>query len=104
MAQIKYSNAMEALQGIAGRPTVVNNAAFKRIGWSQTEVNEILSAKEYAQAIPQVPGTYIINRSLTNALRKSYNDNVDPLRQLSIQCRTINSELSRKRAEFDKNN
>lgn len=103
-AQIKYSNAMEALQGIAGRPTVVNNAAFKRIGWSQTEVNEILSAKEYAQAIPQVPGTYIINRSLTNALRKSYNYNVDPLRQLSIQCRTINSELSRKRAEFDKNN
>ena len=103
-AQVKYSNAMEAIQGIAGRPTVANESAFIRLGWSDAEIEEISTARKYAQAIPQIPGTYIINRSLTNALRKSYNENVDPLRQLSIQCRTINNELARKRAEFDKNN
>lgn len=103
-AQVKYSNAMESLQGIAGRPAVANKEAFKNIGWPEAEENLISAQRENVSAIPQVPGTYIINRSLTNALRKSYNESVDPLRQLSIQCRTINTELARKRAEFEKNN
>lgn len=103
-AQIKYSNVMESLQGVAGRPAVANITAFSKLGWSQNEQQLIRSGMQYVEAVPQVPGTYIINRSLTNALRTSYSDNSDPLRQLSIQCRIINNELSRKKAEFEKNN
>lgn len=102
-AQIKYSQAMQALQGVAGRPMVANRHAFESIGWSDSEKQAIGYQWNYVNAIPQVPGTYIINRSLTNALRTSYADNVDALRQLGIQTRLINEELMRKRAEFEQN-
>ena len=102
-AQIKYSQAMQALQGVAGRPMVANRQAFESIGWSESEKQTIGYQWDYVSAIPQVPGTYIINRSLTNALRTSYADNVDALRQLGIQTRLINEELMRKRAEFEQN-
>lgn len=102
-AQIKYSQAMQALQGVAGRPMVANRQAFESLGWSESEKQTIGYQWDYVSAIPQVPGTYIINRSLTNALRTSYADNVDALRQLGIQTRLINEELMRKRAEFEQN-
>lgn len=103
-AQVAYANAMESIQGIAGRPAVANQAAFSRLNWSQEEKNVLSQQHQWATAIPQIPGMYIINRSLTNALRTSYSDNVDSLRQLNVQNRLINEELTRKRAEFESNN
>ena len=103
-AQLMYTNAMESLQGIAGRPAVANKSTFMSLGWSDYEKTAILNQWNGVSAIPQVPGTYIINRSLTNALRTSYAGGVDPLRQLSIQTQNINTELARKRLEFENNN
>ena len=103
-AQVKYANALQSLQGIAGRPLVANKEAFKKLGWSDTEKELITTQRSCTKAIPMVPGNYIIARSLSNALRTSYAGGVDPLRQLSIKSRTINIELERKRAEFEKNN
>ncbi len=99
-----YTNAMESLQGIAGRPAVANKSTFMSLGWSDYEKTAILNQWNSVSAISQVPGTYIINRSLTNALRTSYAGGVDPLRQLSIQTQNINTELARKRLEFENNN
>lgn len=104
-AQVKYSNAMETIQGIAGRVNTANRAAFEQIGWTKSEREVLNYQNNWVKSIEQIPGTYIINRSLTNALRTSYaSQNIDPLRQLSIQNRIINEELTRKRAEFEKNN
>lgn len=104
-AQLLYSNALESLQGVAGRPAVANKNTFLKLGWTETEKNVIMNQWNSADTIQQIPGTYIINRSLTNALRTSYGDsNIDPIRQLILQTRNINTELKRKAAEFDKNN
>lgn len=103
-AQVNYSNIMESLQGVSGRPAVANMRAFSKLGWSQSDQNIIVAQREHIKSVQQIPGTYIIYRHLTNALRTSYSDDVDPLRQLNIQCRDINTELARKRAEFEKNN
>ena len=78
--------------------------AFSKLGWSQSDQDIIVAQREHLKSVQQIPGTYIIYRHLTNALRTSYSDDVDPLRQLNIQCRDINTELARKRAEFEKNN
>ena len=103
-AQVSYSNIMESLQGVSGRPAVANMIAFSRLGWSQSDQNIIIAQRDHLKSVQQIPGTYIIYRHLTNALRTSYSEDVDPLRQLNIQCRDINTELARKRAEFEKNN
>ena len=102
-AQVGNADAMQVLQGVAGRPMVANRQAFSRLGWTAAEQQVIRQQWDQAGAIAQVPGTYIIARSLTNALRTSYGGNVDALRQLGIQTRLINEELARKRAEFERN-
>lgn len=102
--QENYAYAMESIQGIAGRPALANIKAFENIGWTDAEKKILTVQRDNAVGIEQIPGNYIILRHLTNALRTSYNDNADPLRQLNIQCRYINQELTRKRAEFVDNN
>lgn len=104
-AQFKYITAMESIQGIAGRSATANSVTFESLNWTNEEKSILKEQKKWVTAIEQIPGTYIINRSLTNALRTSYESTaVDALRQLSIQNRIINSEIKRKRAEFITNN
>ncbi len=98
--QIDYSYAMESIQGVAGRPCVANTVAFESIGWTETEKKVLREQRKFSVGIEEVPGNYIILRHFTNALRTSFNDGDDPLRQLNIQTRKINEELIRKRAEF----
>lgn len=103
--QTEYITAMESIQGIAGRLPTANNVTFERLSWTQEEKRVLTEQREWVTAVNQIPGTYIINRSLTNALRTSYaSPAVDPLRQLGIQNRIMNDEIQRKRKEFDKNN
>lgn len=103
--QLKYINAMESIQGIAGRVPTANLVTFENLSWTDDEKTVLKKQREWVTAINQVPGIYIINRSLTNALRTSYaSTSVDALRQLNIQNDIINDELIRKRAEFQENN
>ena len=102
--QQNYSFAMEAIQGVAGRVAVANTTAFENVGWSTAEKVVLREQRESTVGVPEIPGNYIILRHLTNALRASYDDGADPLRQLNIQSRFINQELKRKRAEFEDSN
>lgn len=102
--QEKYAYAMESIQGIAGRPSLANVVAFENVGWTDEEKAIFNKQRAYTKGIEQIPGNYIILRHFTNALRTSIDDYEDPLRQLNIQCRFINEELIRKRAEFVDNN
>ena len=99
--QQDYSFAMESIQGIAGRVAVANTEAFEKIGWSTAQKAILREQRASTIGVPEIPGNYIIARNLTNALRSSYSDGEDPLRQLNIRSRFINQELIRKRAEFE---
>lgn len=104
-AQFEYITAMEAIQGVAGRVATANKVTFERLGWTAEEAEVLKAQRNWVTAINQIPGTYIINRSLSNAIRTSYaSTSIDPLRQLNIQNRIINDEISRKRAEFEEKN
>ena len=81
-----------------------NDAGNGRLARNMVEKAILNQQRLWTVGIEQIPGNYIILRHLTNALRTSFNENADPLRQLNIQCRFINQELIRKRAEFVDNN
>ena len=51
-------------------------------------------------AVEQIPGSYVISRSLTSAFRTSVDEDLDARRQLLIYNNDMNSEISRKRREF----
>lgn len=104
-AQFEYITAMEAIQGVAGRVATANKVTFERLSWTAEEAEVLKAQRNWVTAINQIPGTYIINRSLSNAIRTSYaSTSIDPLRQLNIQNRIINDEINRKRAEFEEKN
>ena len=52
------------------------------------------------QNINQVPGNYVVGRSLTNALRKSIDAAQEPQQMLSLYNVAIQEEMTRKRKEF----
>lgn len=103
--QYEYSTAMESIQGVAGRVSTANTKTFERLSWTKEEKEVLKAQREYVIAINQIPGMYIINRSLTSALRNSYESTaVDPFMQLNIQNSIVNEEIVRKRKEFVQNN
>lgn len=103
--QYNYSTAMESIQGVAGRVSTANKETFERLSWTKEEKAVLRAQREHVVAINQVPGMYIINRSLTSALRNSYESTaINPFVQLNIQNSIINEEITRKRKEFIQNN
>lgn len=103
--QYNYSTAMESIQGVAGRVSTANKETFERLSWTKEEKAVLKAQREHVVAINQVPGMYIINRSLTSALRNSYESTaINPFVQLNIQNSIINEEITRKRKEFIQNN
>ena len=101
-AQTSYAQSVEAAMGVAGRVAVANKGAFEQLGWTTAERQVLQGQAEWVQGIPQVPGNYILNRSLTNALRRSVDEMEENRRMLTIYNQFINEELERKRQEFER--
>ena len=56
----------------------------------------------WAKAVPEYPGSYILNRYIDFAFRNVLNKSVEPGQELLEYVDQINDELTRKRAEFEK--
>lgn len=70
------------------------------MGWSVEERRIIDEQIQWVHGITQVPGCYILKRSLTNALRKSVDMGEESRRMLTVYNQVINDELLRKSQEF----
>ena len=86
--------------GISGRRAVANREAAAQLGWSTEEQQVIDNQIQWVHGITQVPGSYILKRSLTNAMRRSVDMGEDSRRMLTVYNQTINDELKRKSEEF----
>jgi ABC-type glycerol-3-phosphate transport system substrate-binding protein len=102
-AQTIFSQKIEATMGIAARNTPANKLAFEKIGWTQAEAQKLTEQWQWVKSIPQVPGGYLLNRSLTNAVRRAVDNREESRRMFSVYNKEINDELERKRLEFEKN-
>jgi ABC-type glycerol-3-phosphate transport system substrate-binding protein len=99
--QTEYGKELEATMGIAGRYTPANKVALNNLGWSNAEkrvLNELLND---VVLVEQVPGNYLLPRSLTTAFRSSVTGENRARRALTIANKEINDELARKREEFN---
>ena len=98
--QAYYANMLESTMGILGRYTPANYKAFEQMRWSSSESDLLLEQWESVVCIPEIPGGYYVNRSLTSALRTAISENSSARRELALYNVDINSEITRKRKEF----
>jgi ABC-type glycerol-3-phosphate transport system substrate-binding protein len=98
--QVRFGRELESLIGAAARYNTANVRAFEQLAWSAGQRDVLLEPWGWVVGTPEVPGGYYTSRHSLNALRKVMNDNEEPRETLLDYTRTINRELTKKRAEF----
>lgn len=98
--QSSFGNQLECVLGPSARYNTANTAAFEQLPWSADEkaiLNEQLS---WGQALPQIAGSYFIDRHINNAFRKVIYKEKDAKDTLYDYSNIINAEITKKRSEF----
>lgn len=98
--QAKYGNELEAVLGVASRYSPASIEALEQISWTVDELSVLKEQRESLYNVPQIPGNYVVTRSLTSAFRSALNGNNTPRRALLLYNDDINKEITRKRKEF----
>ena len=98
--QSAYAKELEATLGVAARYAPANRDAFSSLPWSDEESKIILEQWEWSKNVREIPGNYMISRSLTNALRETISGKNSAYRSLAIYDDVINDEIERKLQEF----
>ena len=98
--QGQYANELVALLGPAGKYATANMDAFYDMSWTASELAEIQNQFDNLQAVPEMPGSYIIARNVEFAFLNVYNNDYVPSEALQDYTSTINAEFQRKRDEL----
>ncbi len=98
--QIKYANEMVALLGPSAKHATANVSALESLPWTEAEYTQLERQFGMLAAIPNYPGRYIVERYTQFAFLSAFNDNADPVTEMQSYIKTINTEITRKRAEF----
>ena len=99
--QSDFCNEMVALLGPSGKQNTANIEALEGMSWSKDELDNLKAQFNAVTCTPEYPGGYIIARYANFAFLDVYNDGADPVEELQSYLDEINSELSRKREEFN---
>lgn len=98
--QASFGNQIECVLGPSARYNTANLEAFEQLPWSADEkaiLNEQLS---WGKALPQIAGSYFIDRHINNAFRKVVYKEKDAKDTLYDYSNVINAEITKKRSEF----
>ena len=102
-AQAEYGQGLECVMGPSARYNTANKDAFARLPWTKRELTKLNAQLENAHAIPEIPGSYFLNRHINNAFYSVVNQDTDPKDTLMDYAKTINEEIYKKRKEFGLN-
>ncbi len=98
--QVDYANEMVALLGPSAKQATANIKALESLPWTDAELEQLFLQFENLAAIPNYPGRYIVERYTQFAFLAAFNDKADPVTEMQSYIKTINVEITRKRAEF----
>ena len=99
--QEKYSIEIESILGSGARHNTANINALQSLPWSRAELDILTSQFKNAFGIPEVAGGYYISRNLENSIREVINNDSNPRETFAEYVELINSEITRKREEFE---
>jgi len=98
--QLDYARGIESILGAAARYPTANINAFSQLSWPAKDYIILEEQRSYAEAVPSVPGDYIVGRHIDNAFRLTLNENIIPQDSLYQYYLVINEEIARKRKEL----
>lgn len=98
--QAEYARELEATLGVAARYNPANVEAFDSLGWTSDEAAILKGQWDKVIVMNEIPGNYVLKRSLTSAFRTVISGKNAARRSLTIYNKSINDEIKRKRTEF----
>lgn len=98
--QTVFAQRMESVLGAAGKYMTANLEALQGLNWTYQEASHLMAQYEQVTALPEVPGSYYLTRTITFAFNNVYNNKAIPAEALSENVFSFNEEIARKRAEF----
>lgn len=96
-----YATRVESTLGVIARAAPASYTAMKKIAWSNSEASVLFSQWEKTRETEEIPGSYYTTRNISNAFNEVYYDESNPRQTLIKWNEEINSELIRKRNEFE---
>ena len=98
--QADYANEMVAIMGDSAKHSTATRSALSSMPWTAEEYSEMIKQFDNLASIENYPGYYYIDRYTNFAFLAAYNDGADPSAEILSYINTINTEITRKRAEF----
>ena len=102
-AQLQYANTIEAVMGTAARYAPADKAVLEQLPWTANEYRQLVAQMENTKGIPAVPGSYMASRMVQYAFDDVVANSSNPREALYLNIKTIDKELTKKRAEFGLN-
>jgi len=101
--QVNFGIEMEKIMGASARQSSANLEVVRGFPWSSKEFEVISSQWNKLKAIPQIPGSYYVGRSLDFAFNSVYSSDQEPSSALIKNVDELNEEIERKTKEFERN-
>jgi len=98
--QIQFGNTLQTTYGQEYLWNTSNIEAFKELPWDTKDKKVILEQTKWILEAPRVPGTYMLERELSNAYNSVVLDGKDVRLAIDLACKNINRETYRKLEQF----
>lgn len=98
--QLSYGREIESLQGTSARWPTANLEAFQQLPWSSKAAKTLSAQRNQTVGLPEVPGGYLTDRYLGNAIKNVVNNGANPRESILNWNKKINDEIISKRIEF----
>ncbi|GAA4877976.1 extracellular solute-binding protein [Paenibacillus vulneris] len=98
--QEKYGTDLETLNGVSFRWNTSNIDAFAKLPWKEDDLKAIMEQWRWFREIPNVPGSYFMERELQNAWNRTVVDGMNYRTSLETAIVDIDREIQRKMQEF----
>lgn len=101
--QAEFGQTLQITYGSTFLWNTANREAFSLLPWKTTDKETILAQAEWINESPRLPGSYMVEREISNAYNSVVVDGKNLRRTLDNAVKRINRETERKLEEFGYN-
>ncbi len=98
--QIDYAESLIATMGPSYMWNTATKEAFRQYSWDESHKDIILSQWEFAYDVPKIPGSYMLEREISNIWNKTVYQGTNVRSAIEDGLIVANKEIIRKMIEF----
>lgn len=99
--QARFGQTLQSSYGDEYMWTTANMEAFMQLPWDTSDKQVIAEQMSYVVDVARVPGTYLLEREMSNAFNSIVVDGDTAQSRIDKAVKTINREFNRKLEEFE---